>query len=184
MKYELWLPVVGYNGFFEVSNLGNVRSLGRIAKHGRYEGHTRTYFGRLLIPQVAKRGGYLTVLLSVGGRRKNCKIHRLVAEAFLLNPNDFPMVNHKDFNRQNNNVENLEWCDAKYNTNYSLHRKPSMLNKRGKPVDAYDRDGNFVSSFASIRDAGRVLNVFGQNICAILSGKSKWIKGYTFKYKT
>jgi hypothetical protein len=173
---ELWLPVVGYEGFYEVSNLGNVRALGRFASN-------KKIYGQLLVIRTnEKRNGYQEVKLKVAGRKLvNKKVHRLVAESFLLNPNDLPQVNHIDFDVKNNRVENLEWCTAKENINHSRHRRPNMRGKFGRKIDAFDKSGNLVGSYGSIREAARALNCFGQNICAVLNGKFKWVKGYTFK---
>ena len=100
---EVWKSVVGYEGYYEVSNLGRVRRV--------------TNKNNLLVPNTLPYG-YLQVCLSVNAVRKQHRIHRLVAEAFLPNPNNLPIVNHKDWNPSNNRVDNLEWCDVKYNNSY------------------------------------------------------------------
>jgi len=173
---ELWLPVVGYEGFYEVSNLGNVRALGRTASNKRI-------YGQLLTPRSnKKRSGYMEIILKVAGRKRiNKKIHRLVAESFILNPNTLPQINHIDFNTQNNVVKNLEWCTAKENVNHSRHRRPDMRGKYGRKIKAFDKSGKEIGIYGSVRDAARELNCHGQNICAVLNGKNKWCNGYTFK---
>jgi hypothetical protein len=174
-KKEVWLPVKNWEGYYEVSNLGNVRSLGKF-------GDRKVIYGMLLELRVnKKRHNYVQVKLNnkVKGI-KNMPVHRLVAESFLLNPNNLPQVNHKDFNPQNNNVNNLEWCDAKYNNNYSKHRRQNMRGKYGRKIIVYNKDMQKVGEYGSVRDAARALNCFGQNICAVLSGKNKWCKGHTF----
>jgi hypothetical protein len=172
---ELWLPVLGWEGIYEVSNIGNVRTV------ARYVGNFPIY-GRILSKRSNdKRSGYEEIMLRFAGRKRmNKKVHRLVAEAFLLNPNNLPQVNHIDFNVKNNSVSNLEWCTAKENTNHSRHRRPNMRGKYGRKIYAYDKFGDFVGEYGSVRDAGRSLGCHGQNICSILSGKAKFIKGYTF----
>ena len=108
---EEWRPVVGYEGLYEVSNIGRVRSLDRYVK-----GKGKSYFlhkGRVLSPGM-KPEGYLVVRL----QRRTFYIHRLVTEAFIPNPDNLPEVNHKDEDKTNNRVENLEWCNHKYNMNY------------------------------------------------------------------
>ena len=108
---EIWKDVAGYEGLYKVSNKGNVRSVARKDSIGRKcGGRTRKHFCR--------EGGYPEISLYKDGLRKQKLIHRLVAEAFISNPNDFPEVNHKDENKKNNCVENLEWCTSEYNTNY------------------------------------------------------------------
>ena len=105
---EIWKPVVGYENLYEVSNLGRVKSLKD--NKGRY---------REKIKSSSDNGrGYLNVCLYKNGKGKRCYIHRLVAEAFLDNPNNYPIINHKDENKQNNHVSNLEWCDYEYNNTY------------------------------------------------------------------
>ena len=108
---EEWRPVVGYEGLYEVSNIGRVRSLDRYVK-----GKGKSYFlhkGRVLSPGI-KTEGYLIVRL----QRRMFYVHRLVTEAFLPNPDNLPEVNHKDEDKLNNRVDNLEWCTVKYNNNY------------------------------------------------------------------
>ena len=109
---EEWRPVVGYEGLYEVSSYGRVRSVDRYVKVGY--GSYRLHKGKVLSPAKNKYG-YLAVNLQAGNR---CNIHRLVAEAFIPNPDNLPQVNHKDEDKTNNSVDNLEWCSRKYNCNY------------------------------------------------------------------
>ena len=112
---EIWKDIEGYEGLYEVSSYGRVRSLGQFVNHN-YGGYAYRK-GRLLKPGLGSRG-YLSVTLSKNGIQKQYTVHRLVAQAFIENPDNLPQVNHKDEDRTNNNVTNLEWCDAKYNVNY------------------------------------------------------------------
>ena len=110
---EIWKPVVGYEGLYEVSNLGNVKTL--------------HYYGgrRQKLMSLGKRSdGYLTVGLSKNGICKHYSVHRLVAIAFIPNPDNLEMVNHKDENKENNNADNLEWCTRSYNQLYSINLHP------------------------------------------------------------
>ena len=120
---EEWRPVVRYEGLYEVSNTGQVRSLDRF--------YYRLHKGKVLSP-TKDRYGYLTVTLNCNGKSKTIKIHRLVAQAFLPNPDNLPQVNHKDEDKTNNNVTNLEWCTAKYNVNFGTRQeryRNTMLEK-------------------------------------------------------
>ena len=116
MKIEIWKPVVGYEGLYEVSNWGIIKALPKIDE----DGHKRKE--RLLKPCYDSKK-YLIVKLSKNKITKNYKVHRLVAEAFIPNPNNLPQVNHKDENKTNNVVTNLEWCDAKYNNSYGTRKE-------------------------------------------------------------
>ena len=115
MNEEIWRPIVGYEGLYEVSSYGRVRSL------DRYDSNNHFLKGRIL-KLCADKDGYLNVGLSSNNKVKKYKVHRLVAEVFIPNPNNLPQVNHKDENPSNNRVENLEMCDAKYNSNYGSRK--------------------------------------------------------------
>ena len=115
MKEE-WRQIQGYEGLYEVSNLGRVKSLERYDKIGRLIKE------KTLNPRKHKKG-YLYVGLSKDGIQKKYSIHRLVAIAFIPNPNNLPQVNHKDENKENNCLDNLEWCTNEYNCNYGNHGK-------------------------------------------------------------
>lgn len=104
---EIWRDIPGYEGLYEVSSYGSVRNL---------------VTGKL-IKSSLKKDGYSRVCLSKNGLRKCMNIHRLVAQAFIPNPDCFPQVNHKDENKANNRVDNLEWCTSKYNVNYGSAQK-------------------------------------------------------------
>ena len=112
---EEWRPIVGYEGLYEVSSYGRVRSLDKYVKSKSKS--YRLHKGKVLISEKNTRG-YLSVVLSYNGKHKAITVHRLVAQAFIPNPNNLPEINHKDEDKTNNNVENLEWCDHKYNVNY------------------------------------------------------------------
>ena len=112
---EEWKNVIGYEGLYEVSNMGNVRNVRR----------------NTLLKLSKTNYGYIQVHLYKNGIRTGFQVHRLVAEAFLSNPDNLPMINHKDEDKTNNSVDNLEWCDAKYNVNYG-HRTENAINTRVK----------------------------------------------------
>ena len=112
---EIWKDVKGYEELYQVSNYGQIRSVDRTVGY-RYKGKQRIYKGRMLKQVV--RNGYLSVSLSKENKLKQKNIHRLVAEAFLPNPFNLPVINHIDENKKNNMVSNLEWCSCAYNTNY------------------------------------------------------------------
>lgn len=123
---EIWKDIEGYEGLYEVSSYGRVRSLQRTRK-GSY-GSIRIVYEKILNHKIDK-DGYHTVSLSKEGKMKYIRVHRLVAQAFIPNPDNLPQVNHRDEDKSNNCVENLEWCDAKYNSNYGT-AKERMLNTK------------------------------------------------------
>lgn len=162
---EKWAPVVGFEGLYEVSNHGRVLSL--------CAGRWRTKMMRKPVPD---KDGYATVNLKKDGRYKCAKIHRLVAEAFIPNPDKLPAVNHRDENKTNNLVNNLEWCDIKYNNNYGS--KPS---KSFKKVIMFDDAGNEVQRFNSVNSAARHLGVKPSTISGALHGRRSKAAGYKWQ---
>lgn len=119
MEKEEWKDICGFEGHYQISNLGRVKSVERKVKH--YYGE-RIVSERILVPLIDK-DGYLNVSLSRGNKVKKGKIHRLVAQAFIPNPDNLPQINHKDECKTNNRVDNLEYCNAKYNSNYGTHNE-------------------------------------------------------------
>lgn len=126
MNEEIWKPVVGYEGLYEVSNTGQVRSLDRYIKYSN--GQIHLHKGKVLSP-VIKDNGYLQVGLYYNGKYKMFLVHRVVAQAFIPNPDNLPEVNHLDEDKTNNNVTNLEWCDRSYNLKYGTVRIRSINTK-------------------------------------------------------
>ena len=119
MNEEIWRPIVGYEGLYEVSNTGQVKSFDRYVKYSN--GRIHLHKGKVLSP-IKDRDGYLQVNLCYSGRINSIKVHRLVAQAFIPNPDNLPQVNHRDEDKSNNRVDNLEWCTAKYNNNYGTRK--------------------------------------------------------------
>lgn len=114
---EEWRDIVGYEGLYQVSNLGRVKSCARRVSAGDKANHTYNTISEKLLS--AYFGNYVQVRLSHKGKTRCFGVHRLVASAFIPNPNGYPCVNHKDENKHNNCVENLEWCTYKYNNEYN-----------------------------------------------------------------
>lgn len=178
MSIEIWNPISGYDGLYEVSNLGRVRSLDRYEK--QKSGVIRPRKGRIMI-LLPKKTGYLSVRLSKNGRVRDISVHRLVAEAFLPNPNNLPCINHKDLNRKNNCVDNLEWCSYEYNNKYDNAREKAVIT-RCNPVEQYTLNGEFVARYRSARNAAKSIGLSPSGICLHLEGKQKTFGGYVLRY--
>jgi hypothetical protein len=189
LSIDTWKDIPNYEGIYQIDKEGNVKSTIR---------HGNTNSSGILKQRVG-RGGYKYVKLSKNGKVRNCTIHRLVALTFIENPNNLPMINHKDENKLNNCVSNLEWCTNKYNINYGTahERKSRKLTNRSdmsKPVIQYDLQGNIIREFPSLGEAARVTG-FGittiKDCCAGVKHDYKTNKtykcnscrGYIFKYK-
>lgn len=171
LPYEIWRDIPGYKGLYQVSNIGRVRN-----KHKNL----------ILIPGKSSRG-YLLVCLCKNGIQKTFKVHRLVATAFIPNPDNLPQVNHKDENKLNNNLENLEWCDAKYNSNYGTRNergaRKRFNGKQSKPILQYTLNGEFLTEYPSLSEAGRQTGFNISLICHNCNYRYKTAYGYIWKYK-
>ena len=156
---EVWKEIQGYEGKYQVSNLGNMKSLNF---HGTGKEH-------LLNQNLCK--GYLHVGLSKNGKSKTILVHRLVATAFIDNPNNLPVINHKDECKTNNCVDNLEWCDYRYNAIYGTCISRVLKTKKlrncknaERPVLQFTKDGKFVNEYHSTHEAKRCTGISQGNI--------------------
>ena len=153
MQKEEWRDIAGYEGLYQVSNLGNVKSLN----------YNRTGKERILKPGNDGRG-YLFVQLCKEGIRKKCLVHRLVAETFIPNPNKYPVINHRDEIRDHNWVKNLEWCTQQYNINYGNCKEKlseALINnpKKSYLIKCLDLETNEEKIYPSINEAARQFQV-------------------------
>ena len=188
MENEIWKPIEGYEGLYEVSSLGNVRSLGNGNSTCSLRKRTKVLY------QGKHRLGYKNVSLCKNSKPKMHYVHRLVATAFIPNPNNLPEVNHKDEDKTNNCVENLEWCTREYNINYGVRTEkqiqhPNSMcgrigkkNHNSKPINQYTKDGKFIEMWDSCMDVQRELNFNNANINKCLIGIYKSAYGYIWKY--
>ena len=175
---EEWRDVVGYEGLYQVSDQGHVKSLERtfIDKSGR----KRTVKERILKPRT-DRYGYLIVDLRDGGKRKHFKVHRLVCQAFHENPGNKPQVNHINEDKADNRACNLEWCTRRENCNHGTRNERSAKN-RSKSVGQYTRDGELVKIWPSTIEVQRQTGFSQGNICKAANGKFKQVYGFIWKY--
>lgn len=177
---EIWKDIEEYDGQYQVSNLGNVRSL----KFGKVR----------ILKQSVHKQGYKNAKLCKNGKEKVYKVHRLVAEAFIPNPNNLPIINHKDENPSNNNVDNLEFCTHKYNMNYGNINQKKSVSMKGKHINRtdlskhilqYSKNGEFVAEYPSLMEASRQTGIDCGHISACCIGKKyrHSAGGYVWKYK-
>lgn len=187
---EIWKPVVGYEGMYEVSNFGRLKGL--------------TYFKDrdIYLRQSVNRYGYAMVMLTnkrdkSKPTRKGFSVHRLVAMAFIPNPENKPQIDHIDGDRRNNRVENLRWCTPKENNNYPIAKerrrvgqtgikknyKPEYLERISTPVVQLSKDGEFIAKYPSASAAARAVNAARASfITSACRGKTKTCKGYIWKF--
>lgn len=176
---EEWRDIKGYEQLYQVSNVGRIKSLERIDCRGRLVKE------RILKQhKCIERGGTMSVVLSKYGKPKTLNVHRLVAEAFLNNPDGLPQVNHKDEDRTNNNAINLEWCDRKYNCNYGT-RNERISNKHKKRICQYTIDGEFVAEYSSGMEIEKQLGYRQAAIssCCLNRPHHHTAYGYKWSYK-
>ena len=174
-----WRPVKGYEGLYIVSNMGEVKSLPRKVIMNDKGKEIEAFRPGVLLKQCVTNSGYKQVHLYRNGVGKPIQVHRLVAMAFIPNPLDLPQVNHKDENRLNNRVENLEWCSAKYNGSYG--KRPSKYMRK---VSQYTISGVKVATYESLADAAKAVGCHYTHIshcCA--EGKGKTAKGFIWRYE-
>lgn len=187
MEIEIWKPVVGYEGLYEVSNLGNVRSVDSMRiTHNQYGEHLSKYKGRLLKPGK-NSDGYLYVNLCCQCVQKTFRVHRLVAEAFIPNPDNLPEVNHIDEDKTNNRVDNLEWVSHIQNMRHGtcIERFSKTLtnrNDKSKPVGQYTRKWVLIGTYPSLREVWRQKGYNDAFICKACNNKRKSAYGYYWKY--
>lgn len=194
MRSELyeWRPVVGYEGLYEVNNLGEVRNV----VSGRFMKQQKTQYG------------YLRVGLFSNGKQKLYSVHRLVAEAFVLNPENKETVNHINEDKSDNRACNLEWMTVKENCNYGSHNQRISETRKGmkftkehcaniskakkgihfnkglaKAIEQFTLDGELVATYPSISEAHRVTGYSKTHINACCSGREKSLRGYIWRYK-
>ena len=166
MKEEIWKVIIGYEGKYEVSNFGRIRSLPRYVRNSV---GSQTFVDGKILAACKGNAGYIHVILSDNNyHKKRWLVHRLVALAFIPNPHNYPVVNHKDENKSNNNVDNLEWCTQSYNLSY----REGQRKRRMKKIEMYDRTtGEYLRTFDSIDEASRTMGINRTTICNVAAGK-------------
>lgn len=188
---EVWKPIMGYEGLYEVSNLGRVRSLDRYAPH-RIKGCYQFIKGDIRKTKY-NNSGYEMISLFKDGKEKTMLVHRLVAQAFIPNPENLPEVNHKDEDKTNNKVwvnedgsidydkSNLEWCNSSYNKLYGTRGK-KQSEKESIAVIQFTLDGELIRKWGSMKSVENKLGINRGNISNCCSGRCKSVGGFIWKY--
>ena len=168
MKDEIWKSVKGYENYYEISNYGNFRSIDRTIV--RSDGVIQLRRGKMITP-IANQDGYLQAKLCRDGNSHTIRIHRLVAEAFIPNPNNLPEINHKDCNRKNNRVDNLEWISHIDNVQYSSNQGKYIHTGESNPNFGNKKLKEYYAKYPE--EAKRILSRPGSQ-----NGRSKSVRMY------
>lgn len=177
---EIWKDIVDYEGLYQVSNLGNVKSIGRWID-AKCKGK-RWQEEKILKPSVEGQG-YLFVSLCKNGKVKFFKVHRLVAQAFISNPNNYPCVNHINEIKDNNKVENLEWCTVKYNNNYNGRQKRIAAKRKKITLQINPNTNEIIAEFPSLNEVEIQTGIRKSNISKCCNGKRNIAGGFKWRYK-
>ena len=177
---EIWKDIEGYENLYQVSNMGNVKSLDRIDSMGR---HVKG--GLMSLTPV--KDGYLQASLSKDGDNKKYKVHRLVCKAFIPNPENKSEIDHINGDKTDNRVENLRWCTHKENMNNPLildifKHRVGVKNGFSKSVIQFTKDNELIRKWDCIADIKRELGIEVSNISYCCSGKRKTAGGFRWKY--
>lgn len=184
MNDEIWKDVPNYEGLYQVSSFGGIKSLDRL------DGRNHRIKGVVMSPAIGHHG-YYGVRLFKQGKGKSFMLHRLIASAFLGEEPNLD-VNHKDGNKTNNTIDNLEWCTRSENLNHAykcLGRhgvnkgKYGALNKLSKPIDMFTLEGVYIRTFVGANEASRVMKIQQSEISKTAYGKRNHAGGYKWKYK-
>lgn len=180
---EKWKPIKNYEELYQVSNCGRIKRNYR--EYTLFNHLTKRENKRIVKEKILKgttNKGYKRICLTKNKKEKNLHIHRLVAEAFIPNPQNKPFINHIDGNKQNNCVDNLEWCDCDENNNHAY--ETHLRKGAGKiPIIQYDLNDNYIASFESINEASKMTGLDIRHISRNIKGIGNQIGGYKFKVK-
>lgn len=183
-EVEIWKDVPGYEGLYQVSSLGKVKSL---QKHVKMPNGGVFIRKESIMKQRITKYGYADVSLCLSSKKRNFFVHRLVALAHLDNSEFKPEVNHKNGSKIDNRAVNLEWSTPSENVNHSLSvlgvkRSKGDNHHKSRPINLYDHNGNFIGSYGSMVEVSRIVGVSLATLSRIANGKQKNTVNYTFKF--
>lgn len=176
---EVWKDIKGYEGLYQVSSIGRVRSLDRTVVYS--DGREYFYESKILIP-YKNNSHYLMVNLCKNGKSKSYLIHRLVAEAFIPNTENKKEIDHINTNKSDNRVDNLRWVTRKENCNNPISIENNRNAQQSKPILQLDLNGHFINKWKSVREVEREIGYIHNNISRCCNGKYKTAYGYIWKY--
>jgi hypothetical protein len=184
---EEWKDIKGYEGIYQASNLGRIKSLDRIKQtKGRY-GKMQIKIKGVILKASANHDNYLEVVLSKNGKSKTKRVNRIIAETFIENPNNYKQVNHINGVKTDNRVDNLEWCNCKDNIYHALKNnlmKPVKGEKhyKSKKVGKFDKNNNLLEEYDTINNAAKNNNICHTGIVNCLKLRTKTAGGFIWKY--
>lgn len=171
---EIWKDIEGYEGIYKASNKGRIKSLQRYNKKG-------IEICEKIMKPCVDRYGYSLVCLYNNTSKRSIRVHRIIALTFIPNPNSYKEINHKDENKNNNSLENLEWCTRRYNLCYGSRK---LVNKkRGKVVYQYNKNKELIHKWESIREAEKTGLYTESGIRQCTSGRQQQYKGFIWSFK-
>lgn len=179
MLEEQWKDIEGFEGIYKVSTFGRIKSLRRICRANTC-GKREVY--EKILSACKSKNGYLTVVLCNKGKKRSLAVHRIVAKTFIKNFGNKKEVNHKDENKTNNRIDNLEWCDRVYNSTYGSSIEKSAI-KKYKPVDIIEeKSGKVLKSFISIKSAAEETGISNKNISSACNKNRRSAGGYCWRF--
>lgn len=175
---EVWKDIPEFKGLYQASNLGRIKTLGNKSNHKK----------EMIMKQRLNYKGYYVITLCKNSKRSTNLVHRLIAQAFIPNPENLPQINHRNGIKTDNNINNLEWCTNSYNQleanrmGFCENRIKKCIEVNRKPIIQYDLEGNIINKFISLREASNKTGLSYKSMSLCACGKTKTCGGYVWRY--